>query len=84
MVKRTKPAIGAMEILHRRFHEGKPARLKSLEEARAMRRSPARSTSFGKEKFLTKNSVAFALPAGYMVNANRECKWFVSNYRMEK
>jgi len=35
MIKRTKPAIDAVEILHRRFYEGKPARLKSLEEARA-------------------------------------------------
>jgi ribosome-binding protein aMBF1 (putative translation factor) len=35
MAKRTKPAIDAVEILHRRFYEGKPARLKNLEEARA-------------------------------------------------
>jgi hypothetical protein len=35
MAKRTKPSIDAIEILHRRFYEGKPARLKSLEEARA-------------------------------------------------
>jgi DNA-binding XRE family transcriptional regulator len=35
MIKRTKPAVDAVEILHRRFYEGKPARLKSLEEARA-------------------------------------------------
>jgi len=35
MAKRTKPAIDALEILHRRFYEGKPARLKALEEARA-------------------------------------------------
>jgi DNA-binding XRE family transcriptional regulator len=33
--KRAKPAKDAAEILHRRFYEGKPARLKSLEEARA-------------------------------------------------
>jgi hypothetical protein len=33
MVKRTKPAIDAVEILHRRFYEGKPARLKSLRVA---------------------------------------------------
>ena len=30
-----KPTSDAMEILHRRFYESKPARLKSLEEARA-------------------------------------------------
>ena len=30
-----KPAIDAVEILHRRFYEGKPARPKNLEEARA-------------------------------------------------
>ena len=35
MVKRTKPAIEAVEILHRRFYERRPARLKGLEEARA-------------------------------------------------
>ena len=35
MAKRMKPAIDALEILHRRFYQGKPARLKSLEEARA-------------------------------------------------
>ncbi len=34
-VKRAKPTIDAVEILHRRFYEGKPARLKSLEEGRA-------------------------------------------------
>src|SRR5271167_3857920 len=33
--KRLKPASDAVEILHRRFYEGKPARLKNLEEARA-------------------------------------------------
>ena len=35
MAKREKPAIDAMEVLHRRFYEGKPARLKNLEVARA-------------------------------------------------
>jgi DNA-binding XRE family transcriptional regulator len=35
MIKRKKPATDGVEILHRRFYEGKPARLKSLEEARA-------------------------------------------------
>src|SRR6266446_4009481 len=35
MAKSTKPAIDAVKILHRRFYEGKPARLKNLEEARA-------------------------------------------------
>ena len=33
--KTVKPASDAVEILHRRFFEGKPARLKNLEEARA-------------------------------------------------
>ncbi len=33
--KTVKPASDAVEILHRRFYEGKPARLKNLEEARA-------------------------------------------------
>ena len=35
MAKREKSVIDAMEVLHRRFYEGKPARLKNLEEARA-------------------------------------------------
>ena len=35
MAKRTKPAIDAVEILHRRFYRGKTARLKNLEAARA-------------------------------------------------
>jgi DNA-binding XRE family transcriptional regulator len=33
--RKLKPARDAVEILHRRFYEGKPARLKNLEEARA-------------------------------------------------
>jgi ribosome-binding protein aMBF1 (putative translation factor) len=35
MAQRSKPAIEAVEILHRRFYEGKPTQLKGLEEARA-------------------------------------------------
>ena len=35
MTRRTKPAIDAVEILHRRFYRGKTARLKNLEAARA-------------------------------------------------
>jgi len=35
MAKTLKPATDAVEILHRRVYEGKPARLKNLEEARA-------------------------------------------------
>ena len=35
MAKKAKPATDAVEILHRRFYEGKPTRLKNLEEARA-------------------------------------------------
>lgn len=35
MTKRTRPATGALEILHRRHYAGKAARLKNLEEARA-------------------------------------------------
>jgi len=35
MAQRSKPAIEAVEILHRRFYEGRPTRLKGLEEARA-------------------------------------------------
>ena len=33
--KTVKSTSDAMEILHRRFYEGRPARLKNLEEARA-------------------------------------------------
>ncbi|MGA3095405.1 MAG: XRE family transcriptional regulator [Bryobacteraceae bacterium] len=35
MAKRPEPASDAVEILHRRFYEGRPGRLKNLEEARA-------------------------------------------------
>ena len=35
MAVRSKPASDALEILHRRFYEGKPNREKNLEEARA-------------------------------------------------
>ena len=35
MAKTSKPVTDAVEILHRRFYEGKPARLKNLEEERA-------------------------------------------------
>ena len=35
MPKKSIPATGAVEILHRRFYEGRPSRLKNLEEARA-------------------------------------------------
>jgi hypothetical protein len=35
MAKRTKPAIDALEILHRRFYAGKAPWLRNLEEARA-------------------------------------------------
>ncbi len=34
MPKKSIPATGAVEILHRRFYEGRPSRLKNLEEAR--------------------------------------------------
>jgi DNA-binding XRE family transcriptional regulator len=34
MPKRSKPTTDAVDILHRRFFEGKPRRLASLEEAR--------------------------------------------------
>ena len=35
MATKLKPTSDAVEILHRRSYEGKPARLKNLEEARA-------------------------------------------------
>ncbi len=35
MAKRLKPGTDAVEILHRRFYDGKPGRLKQLDEARA-------------------------------------------------
>ena len=35
MAKKVRPVTDAVEILHRRFYEGKPPRLKSLEEGRA-------------------------------------------------
>ena len=35
MAKMTKPTSDAVEVLHRRFYEGMPSRLKNLEEAQA-------------------------------------------------
>lgn len=35
MAKMSKSTTDAVEVLHRRFYEGKPVRLKHLEEARA-------------------------------------------------
>ena len=35
MAKKLRQTSDAVEILHRRFYEGRPARLKKLEEARA-------------------------------------------------
>ena len=35
MPKTAKPTSDAVEVLHRRFYKGKPARLKNFEEARA-------------------------------------------------
>jgi DNA-binding XRE family transcriptional regulator len=35
MAKMPRPTSDAVEVLHRRFYEGKPSRLKNLEEARA-------------------------------------------------
>lgn len=35
MAKKPNPAVDGVEILHRRFYKGKPARLKNLELARA-------------------------------------------------
>ena len=35
MAKTSKPTSDAVEVLHLRFYEGKPGRLKNLEEARA-------------------------------------------------
>jgi DNA-binding XRE family transcriptional regulator len=35
MAKTSKPTSDAVEVLHRRFYEGQPGRLKNLEEARA-------------------------------------------------
>lgn len=35
MARTSKPTSDAVGILHRRFYEGKPARLRDLEEARA-------------------------------------------------
>ncbi len=35
MAKMTKPTSDAVEVLHRRFYQGKPSRLKGLDVARA-------------------------------------------------
>ena len=38
MAKNVKPATDAVKILHRRFYDGKPARIEKLDEARANER----------------------------------------------
>jgi len=56
--KTLKPTGDAVEILHRRFYEGKPARLKNLEEARANEEIARRIQELRAEAALTQTQLA--------------------------
>ena len=58
MIKRTKRAIDAVEILHRRFYKGKRARLKSPEEARANEEIARKIQELGAAAELTQTQLA--------------------------
>jgi len=58
MTKRPKPTSDAVEILRRRFYEGKPARLKSLEEGRANEEIARRIFELGTVAGLTQSQLA--------------------------
>ena len=58
MAKTTKSTSDAVEILHRRLYEGKPARLKNLEEARANEEIARRIQELRAEAALTQTQLA--------------------------
>ncbi len=58
MAKTMKPASDALEILHRRFYEGKPARLKNLEEVRANEEIARKSLELRTAAALTQTQLA--------------------------
>src|SRR5258708_626020 len=53
-----KPTSDAVAILHRRFYEGKPARLKNLEEARANEEIARKIQELRAEAALTQTQLA--------------------------
>src|SRR5215467_10667746 len=56
--KRSKPTTDALEVLRRRFYEGKPGRLKNLEEARANEEIARNICKLRKEARLTQAQLA--------------------------
>ncbi len=56
--KALKATSDAVEILHRRFYEGKPARLKNLEEARANEEIALKIQELRAEAALTQTQLA--------------------------
>lgn len=56
--KTLKPASDAVEILHRRFYDGKPTRLKNLEEARANEEIARKIRELREAAALTQNQLA--------------------------
>jgi DNA-binding XRE family transcriptional regulator len=58
MAKRSKSATDAVEILHRRFYEDKPARLRNLDEARANEEIARKILELRTEARLTQTQLA--------------------------
>ena len=58
MARKLKPATDAVEILRRRFYEGKPTRLKSLEKARANEEIARKILELRTEAHLTQSQLA--------------------------
>jgi DNA-binding XRE family transcriptional regulator len=57
-LKSRKPTADAVEILRRRFYEGRPARLKKLDEARANEEIASRIRELRTEAGLTQTQLA--------------------------
>ena len=58
MTKGRRRVTSAMQILHRRFYEGKPARLKNLDEARANEEIARHIQELRREAHLTQTELA--------------------------
>lgn len=58
MAKKKKPTTDAVEILHRRYYEGKPERLASLEEERANAQIARKIYELRKKAGLTQRELA--------------------------
>ena len=58
MSKKRKPTTDAVEIMHRRYFEGKPEMLAALEEARANEKSSQKSMNSATKAGLTQRQLA--------------------------